>query len=646
MPDDAGQRPLIAMAMHTAHGFTSKEPVSPPTFNPATSRVSPAEPTTPAETLPALAGAPWKRLAAAALSIAIVVSLLPLWASIPPLVESDYAYLLTAANRLVDGKGLTTTPPVAPFQPWGWTVDWTFLTQWPAGYPLFLAGLRKALGISAPEASRLVNILACAAALVGWFALTWRALAVASTFRESRSIADSAAKTPAGRPCHMLLSRLTRLLVAAVAAGSAVPVSSLVNPSTDIIVAAALPWIMLWLCATSLQTAAREGARATTGRAAAHALCGGHGPLRLGLAGVACGLMFWFRYAGLFIPLALGAWLVFEWARKRMALGHAAAFIVGSAVPIVLLIGVNHWFGAGAGTQAQLNLGRTVGFDLSWAMVAEAWRQFTSFGFYAHRAFVPWVFSLWPIVLIAAALLVPGVRRAMRNFVATPAISMSIAVVIALLLMLVATTALFSEKYRFVELARYYQPIKPLYFVLFVGPLLLIPRRALRVWLCVGLLAMASWTVRYDWGRSVERWAAADRAVTPSGAWSRASEPNAAGLYEWLSEIASDNLVVVSNFHEYIAFESGIAAVPIPPDRAALDQWLLDIAESRGVANLRVVFVLDRDNRWRGHWIAPPEEVIERFALQTLAADAPVCGAMVWEYGRLHDAVSQIRQPF
>lgn len=68
----------------------------------------------------AAAPLPWTVLGVAA--VALVLAVLPGRRDIPPLVESDYCYLLTAADRFIAGKGLTTTTPVAPLQPWTWKI--------------------------------------------------------------------------------------------------------------------------------------------------------------------------------------------------------------------------------------------------------------------------------------------------------------------------------------------------------------------------------------------------------------------------------------------------------------------------------------------------------------------------------------------
>ena len=145
---------------------------------------------------------------AAVVVIYLTLTALPGRTRIPPRVSSDYCYQLLAANRLYDGLGLTTLQPVAPLQPWEWRNDWSFLTQWPAGYSLCVWGVRRVTGASALEALRWINVASCALALVGWFVWVKRV-------------------SPRG---------VTGTLLAAVAAGCSVTVAFLIDPTTDVVV--------------------------------------------------------------------------------------------------------------------------------------------------------------------------------------------------------------------------------------------------------------------------------------------------------------------------------------------------------------------------------------------------------------------------
>src|SRR3989337_649610 len=84
----------------------------------------------------------WSWVVGCVAAACVVLAFIPGRTSIPPLIESDYCYLLTAADRLYEGHGLTTPHPVAPLQPWSWQYDWGFLTHWPVGYPLLVWAIR------------------------------------------------------------------------------------------------------------------------------------------------------------------------------------------------------------------------------------------------------------------------------------------------------------------------------------------------------------------------------------------------------------------------------------------------------------------------------------------------------------------------
>lgn len=190
--------------------------------------------------------------------------------------------------------------------------------------------------------------------------------------------------------------------------------------------------------------------------------------------------------------------------------------------------------------------------------------------------------------------------------------------------MLVVGSAFFRAKYDFVGLERYYLPLRPFYFALFVVPLLYLESRLLRAATCVGLILAGSWTIQQDWGRDLRRWSNASYAAAPSGARSLCFEPGAGELYAWVRSQADPAMVVISNYHEFVAMETGIPALPIPPDRTALDRWMSRIAESRGVDHVRVLFVLDLSNGTRDYWLPSPAEVIERFGLRRVLAPAPL----------------------
>ncbi len=537
------------------------------------------------------------RLSIAAVAVAVValvLALLPGRAAIPPLIESDYCYLLTAADRFHDGHGLTATSPVAPFQPWTWQSDWTFLTRWPVGYPLMISAIRSLLGISTVQACQWINVLACASALVGWF--VWI----------SRSV-------PPG---------VTRILLAAAAAGCSVSVATLTNPSTDAILLAVLPWILLFVHRAVGLT--RDGLDRESQRRAV---------VWLAVAGLLSGGLFWVRYASVFVPLAVGAYLLLErrlpW---RICLQRTAAFSVAAAGPIAALLLLNTLLGGETSAQAQLNLGSTIGLDLSLAQLGRAWWRFTDLGYYDYRLASHWFFALWPAVLLLALLCSRSARATLRGFLANPCVYLSAIAVIALLFMLIGATALFGDKFDYVGLGRYYQPVRPLYFLLFAAPLALIPHRAARAALCLGLFVACSWTIQQEWSRTYNRRLSANHTATPYGRWSRSFEPGASQLYGWLKNLNRPELVVVSNFHEFITLETGIPALSIPPDTDTLDRWIGLICAGRGITDPHVLFVLESDNGWRDYWIPKPAEVIRTFGLSHKPRVPDAFGHYVYDY--------------
>ncbi len=542
-------------------------------------------------TLPTHGPVPWRWIAVGVAVLVVVLTFLPGRTRIPPLVDSDYCYLLIAADRLFDGQGLTTPSPVAPLQPWDWQGDWSFLTQWPMGYPLLVCLFRWTLGVATMEACLWISVIACATALVGWFAWVKRCV-------------------PPG---------VAGTLLAAVAAGCSVSTALLLNPSTDVIVVATLPLILL-LTTRAVALAGHEDDVRSRRRSLA----------LLAIAGLAAGGLFWIRYAAIFVPLAVGAYLWVEYRRRRReGFESIAVFATSAAAPIGTLVLVNRLFGSGSSLQAQLNLGHAMNVDFSPNQLVTAWRNFTEFGFYNHHWYSEWFFMLWPLGAMAIGLCVRPARRALVSYLRTPGVRLSAITVMALLTVLIGATAVFGDKYDYVGLDRYYLPLKPLYFLLFVAPLLLIPLRGLRAAMCVVLLMGCSWLVFQEWSRPYKRWLAADRAVTPYGQWAQCFGPGASSLYRWLAEQKADDLIVVSNFHEYIALETGIPAVTIPKDQEMLDSWIDRIGATRGVHDPRVLFVLDTQIDWRDYWIKPAEDIVRTFRL------APLPGAPSGVYARV-----------
>jgi hypothetical protein len=526
----------------------------------------------------------WSALLAAIAMVSIALALIPDRTQIAPLVESDYCYLLMAADRLYEGHGLTAPPPVAPHQPWTWQADWAHLTKWPVGYPVLVCAIRWLFGLGTIQACRAIAVVACAAALVGWFAWVRRVV--------PRGIAG--------------------VLLAAVAAGCAVSTAALLNPSTDTLLMAALPYVLL-MGAHALEPL-RSDSKVSRPRVTGW----------LAVAGLAAGGLVWIRYAAVFLPIAIAAYLLMACRlRREVRLRQVVIFGLCAALPVLAILAVNRALGVGESTQAQLNLGTSIGFDLSPAMAAEAWWRATDLGFYDYHWWSRWVFALWPVLVLGVSMVVPSARRAMRAFAGHAAVCLSGLVLICLLGTLIGATALFGDKFDFAGLDRYYLPAKPLYFVLFAAPVLLIPRRVVRALACVAMVVACSWVVEQEWHRPYRRWLNADRPATPYGLWAACFGPNAGDLYPWLADQADPGLIVVSNFHEYIALETKIPALPIPPDAATLDSWIERICASRGVAGARVLFVLAPDNKWRDYWIADPKTIVRDFGL-TRRDDSPI----------------------
>jgi len=514
--------------------------------------------------------------------------------AIAPLVESDYAYQLIAADRLFAGDGLTSLQPVAPNQPWAWHYDWGYLTQWPAGYPLLVCAVRAVGGGTSLEAAHLISAAACAFALVGWFMLVLQIV-------------------PDG---------VVRYALAAVAAGLSVKAATLIDPSTDAIVMAALPWLLLGVVRTVTSD------KSTSQKAAGKSRTGWW---RLALIGLAAGALFWIRYAAIFIPIGIGVFFALDamWTRQRMW-RDVLVYTMASLLPIVALIVTNRALSASNSLQSQLNLGTGVTFNITWGLLATAWMNLTDLGWYAYRPVVHQVLACWPVVLGIVCLVVPGVRRAMRRPQNRTALLLCVSLIGTLLVMLITATALFGGKYDYANLPRYYAPGRVLFCIVCFAPLVLWRSRVVRLGTC-GVLALAFlWTVQVVWSRPLQRWHEADRPATPYGEWSRPFEPGASELYAWLRANADPSLIVVSNFHEYVTLEAGIPALPIPPDRATLNRWTHDIARARGIEHPTTLFVLDPDNRWRDYWIPKPKRIIESLDLHPAGCAGGAAGAYLF----------------
>lgn len=516
--------------------------------------------------------------------LGLAFGLWPVLNGLPPTVESDYCYQLIAADRAVQGLGFTSLQPIAPNQPWEWRYDFGFLTQWPAGYPFLVWCVRSLSGVQTLEACRWIARFACALALVGWFLWIGKCL-------------------PRGVACRA---------ISILGAMCAIPLPFLVNPTTDAILAAGLPWILM-ICHRGFSESARS-AIAT-----------------FAVAGFLSGLLLWIRYAALFVPLGLGAYLLLTAVRHTRPWRHAIVFAVCAAAPIAALLTVNSVFGVATPWPSRVNLGHKTGWDVSWGLVATCWDRFTGLGLEdAWSLFRP-ILRLWPIALAAGALAVPRCRHAMKRFLSEPAVGLSVAVAAMLLLMLVTATALFGDKFNYVALDRYYIPTRPMVVTLFFGPLLLLPSRAARTGLGAIALVGCLGVFSLEWRRFDEETSNADSEITPYGQRAICFTPGAAPLYQWLAGENSDNTIVCSNFHDYIALETGIPALPLPVDRKTLNEWAHDVARARGLTQPRVLVVMDRSNRWRSYWRPPPREWIRRLRLSDPVSVPPAVSAWVFE---------------
>lgn len=519
----------------------------------------------------------WASIAWATLVLFVLFALLPSRRLIPPLIESDYCYLLLAADRYLAGLGLTSLQPVAPYQPWELNYEWGFLTQWPAGFSLLIAGIRSVLGCTSIEACCVLSVAGCAAGLAGWFAFIRRCV-------------------PSG---------VTGFLLATVAASSAFTTSFLINPSTDLILIAAMPFVlMLVLDACSFEQRSRSAVK------------------HLAAAGALSGMIVWFRYAAIFVPVGVGVFLAYEWVRKRLSTASIIAFALPAAGWIATLFAVNSQFSPAENLTRRFNLGESWGLDFSFSMLAQAWWTFTDFGYYAHRPAAHWIIAMAPLALLPF-LSSRKFRDALIANLSTPSQRLAACTMVTLLGMVLATTVLFRSKYDYIVLERYYLPVRPLYVLGLLSPLMLIPRRAVRATMCVMLTLLASWTVFHDWSPTLNRWATANRAVTPAGAWSMVFEPDAKPLYQWLARLGDDpSLLIISNFHEFVAFETGIVTVPIPKSPDELDRVLRSAQSIRGVPKVTPVFVLHPGNLWRSHWL-PDLELLKRDLRLEPVAGAP-----------------------
>jgi len=210
----------------------------------------------------------------------------------------DQAQQLEAAQRLVDGQGITNTShprpsgfDIAPDQ------DAVLLTQWPPGLSIAIAAL-LGCGLSLVTSLKLLYSVSTA---LGWLGWAW---VCGKVFLEAPATGSS---------------RVLRAVP--LIAATLVPV--FYSPQwkgTDVFLWAGVPWVTL-----------------LTNR-----LAGSPGSAQAAAAGLLAGALFALRYAGAFLPLAAG--VIIFWAAMpnwKELLKRYAAFGVSSlllAVPVLLFM--------------------------------------------------------------------------------------------------------------------------------------------------------------------------------------------------------------------------------------------------------------------------------------------------------------------
>jgi len=504
---------------------------------------------------------------------------------VPPEIFDDNAYVFLATDRLFEGHGPTSLPPKAPHQPWNWQADFTLLTQWPMGYPLLICLVRWLTGFATVDAAVLLNVVCSGVALVAWFAWIRRC-------------------APGG---------ISGWLLAGVAALGVFSVGQLVNPGSDTVLLAVTPLVLLLAASVfarercaSITDGRSESLRSSLVTGDGCPLAYGRGSVgskRLGwiaLLGVVSGFAFWIRYAAIFLPAGLGVFLLADALLiRRRRLIDAVVFGVASLTPIAVLILIHRSAGPVGEVQQQLNLGHRADLRLSLELLPTLWQRFTEQTLYAYRDESAWFFQL---VVPAAGLAVP-----------------------------LAATAVFGDKYDYVGLARYYQPVRPFYWLLFVGPLLLIPLRIIRGGLCVMLVLFGSWFVNQDALRTWRRWTSRSYVTTPYGRRAVRFQPASSDLYEWLAANVDDKTLVVSNFHDDIALETRIPACPIPANGGELHTWIQRARTARNVDRMDALFVLDPDNDTRDYYLPYVADVVRRFGLSHRLDIPPAVRRYVYE---------------
>lgn len=507
---------------------------------------------------------------------------------IPTAVQADNTQLLLAVERMALGLGPTTIYPRIP------ATDFAFITHWPIGYPLLICALKTLTGLHTLTICQTLNVAAYALALLAWTA--W--------FR--RCLPDS----------------ITARLLALTAALLALVPIYLTKFTTDMILVAATP-LLLFAADRAVRLVQQPSANAR------------RSALRFFLLGLAAAALVWIRYTALFLPIAIGLFLLLRgcravgWAlptiRSRLTT-VLIPFFLGAALPVLSLAAINAAFGPSL-------IDRPAGgfhpaFHPSW--IADFWQHFCALPlFTTHWRATLALTTLIPIGSLSLMLLTPAARRAARAFLARPKIALSLCAFAGFFLLVTAFRILAPALYDPASESRYLLPVRPLYLLFFVGPLLSLPWNRFRRLCALPILACLAWLLLAEWAGPLRALAANAQPPTPYGQRALWLGHDAAELYPWLKAQDAPDLVVFSNFYDYIALETGIPAQPLPADMNQLADRLERITRARGIQHPRVLFVLAPDNLWRTY-LPQPADLIRTFNLHPLPTSIPALSRHVF----------------
>ncbi|UCG33866.1 MAG: hypothetical protein JSU68_04360, partial [Phycisphaerales bacterium] len=510
---------------------------------------------------------PWLRWLVIYVAVGVGFGAASVFVPIPVRVQADNCQILLAVDRLSQGFGPTTIYPKAP------ETDWSFINHWPVGYPLLLWAVKTAAGTTTITAARVVNVAAYALALIAWAVWLRRCL-------------------PRSRTADLL---------AVTAAVMAVSATHFWRPSTDMILVALTPLILLWVDDLMCRNAVTAG---STCRPRWWSLA---------LLGLAAGGITWLRYTGLFLTLGLTLYFIACWLRRTgFRFRHLAAFCLGCLVPLVLLAITNATFARSMIDEPASAFG--VRFEWSW--FATWWRHFAQLPLFTSQWRAPHLYACYfPVAVVLYLVATRGSRRAAADFFRRPAVQLSLCAV-AGMFALMMIYRIFAWSF-FVTPAepRYLMPVRPFYLLAFVGPLLVIPWQRLRQLLWLPLAACLVWLVQAEWIDAARTWAAEHHSVTAYGRQAVTFQNDPDGLYTWLRRQNALDLIIFSNFFDDIALETHIAAQPLPEDVNELHDRVVRITRARNISTPRVLFVLNPDNIWRTYYL-PVHEAIQTFGLK------------------------------